>query len=220
MKHRKVMFAMLVSIFVITVTQSYLWSGEPAELVKEVILNESSLNNKIEDIHERKAKQWEVISPSFNFAMISQRVMGEYWEKCLYEEKCEFIELFTSHLKNSYVKKANPLFGKKILSLNEKQFNKFAKVQTTLLTQSGKEVSADFYLLRENRKWQICDLVMEGVSLVNNYHSQISNTLVRTSYDELMHTMKEKQNQTKKLTTIKTASLPRTGQDELTKLIE
>lgn len=193
MKYRKVMFAMLVSIFVITVTQSYLWSGEPAELVKEVILNESSLNNKIEDIHERKAKQWEVISPSFNFAMISQRVMGEYWEKCLYEEKCEFVELFTNHLKHSFVRRANSLFGEKIISLKEKQFNKFAKVQTILLTSSGKETSTDFYLLRENGEWKICDLVMDGVSLVNNYHSQITNTLVRTSYEELLHTMKEKQ---------------------------
>ena len=50
MKQRKVMFVMLVSIFVITATQSYLWSGEPGELVKTVILNESSLNNKIENI--------------------------------------------------------------------------------------------------------------------------------------------------------------------------
>jgi len=186
------MFVMLVSIFVITVSQSYSWSGEPGALVKEVILKESSLN-KIEDINERKTKQWDAISPSFNFEKISQRVMGEYWEKCLNEQRCGFVELFTNHLKSSYVKKANSLFGKKIISLKEKQFSKFANVQTTLLTKSGKEVSADFYLLRENGEWKICDLVMEGVSLVNNYHSQITNTLVKTSYDELLRTMMKKQ---------------------------
>jgi phospholipid transport system substrate-binding protein len=188
-----------------------LWSGEPGALVKEVILKESSLN-KIEDMHERKAKQWDAISSSFNFEKISQRVMGEYWNKCLYEQRSGFVELFTSHLKSSYVKKANSLFGKKIISLKEKQFNKFAKVQTTLLTKSGKEVSADFYLLRENGKWQICDLILEGVSLVNNYHSQITNTIVRTSYEELLDTMKEKQDKAKRITAIKTASLSRAGQ--------
>ena len=193
MKYRKVMFVMLVSIFVITVTQSCLWSGEPGVLVKEVILNESSLNNKIEDIHEQKMKQWKLISPSFNFEKISQRVMGEYWETCRFEEKCEFVELFTDYLKHSYVNKANSLFGKKIISLKEKQINNSAKVQTILLTTSGKEVSTDFYLLRENGEWKICDLVMEGVSMVNNYHSQIINTLARTSYDELLQTMVEKQ---------------------------
>ena len=208
MKHRKVMFVVLVSIFAITVNQSYLWSGEPGTLVKRVILSESSFN-KIDDINERKTKQWDAISSSFNFEKISQRVMGEYWNKCLYEQKSGFVELFTSHLKCSYVKKANPLFGERIISLKEKQFSKFANVQTTLLTKSGKEVSADFYLLRENGKWQICDLVMEGVSLVNNYHSQITNTLVRTSYEELLDTMIKKQG--KDITAIKTASLSLDG---------
>jgi phospholipid transport system substrate-binding protein len=203
------MFVVLVSIFAITVNQSYLWSGEPATLVKKVILSESSFN-KIDDINERKTKQWDAISSSFNFEKISQRVMGEYWNKCLYEQKSGFVELFTSHLKCSYVKKANPLFGERIISLKEKQFSKFANVQTTLLTKSGKEVSADFYLLRENVKWQICDLVMEGVSLVNNYHSQITNTLVRTSYEELLDTMMKKQG--KDITAIKTASLSLDGQ--------
>ena len=55
MKYRKVMFVILVSIFAITVNQSYLWSGEPGVLVKRVILNEASFSN-IDDISERKVK--------------------------------------------------------------------------------------------------------------------------------------------------------------------
>jgi len=203
------MFVILVSIFAITVNQSYLWSGEPGALVKKVILSESSLN-EIDDISERKAKQWDAISSSFDFDKISQRVMGEYWSKCLYEQRSGFVELFTNHLKYSYIKKPNPLFGRKIISLKEKQFNNSARVQTTLLTKSGKEVSADFHLLRENGKWLICDLVMEGVSLVYNYRSQITNTLVRTSYEELLNTMIKKQG--KDITAIKTASLSLDGQ--------
>lgn len=192
MKHRKVVFVILISIFAITVKQSYLWSGEPGALVREVILSESSFD-EIDNIHERKSKQWEAISPSLNFEVISQRVMGEYWDKCLYEEKSEFVELFTKHLKNSYIKKSNSIFGNKIISLRESQYREFAKVQTILLVKFGKEISADFYLLREKGEWKICDLVVEGVSLVKNYHSQITNTLVRTSYEKLLSTIKEKQ---------------------------
>ena len=192
MKNRKIVSIVVISIFAITVIQSYLWAGKPSVLVKKVILNEYSLN-EIENIHERRAKQWDVISPFLNLEIISQRVMGEYWDKCLYEQKSGFVELFTDHLKNSYINKARPIFGKKIVSIREKQFDDFAKVQTTLLVQSGREVSTDFYLFFENGEWKICDLVVEGVSLVNNYHSQIVNTLDRTSYDELMSTIKNKQ---------------------------
>ncbi len=192
MKHRKVMFVILVSIFAITVNQSCLWSGEPGTLVKKVILDETSLN-EIENIHERKAKQWKAISPSLDFEIISKRVMGEYWNKCLHEQQREFVKLFTSHLRNTYIKKTKPLFGNKIISLKEKQFNNFAKVQTTLLVKFGREISADFYLIRQDGKWKISDLVIEGVSLVNNYHRQIANTLVRASYEGLLRTIKDLQ---------------------------
>ncbi len=192
MKYKTIVCIVLISIFAITVKQSYLWAGEPSVLVKEVILNEYSFS-EIENIHERRTRQWEEISPSLNFEKISQRVMGEYWEKCIYEQKCGFIELFAKHLKSSYIKKANPIFGKKIISLKEKQFNDYAKVQTIILAKSGKEISTDFYLLFENGEWKICDLVVEGVSLVNNYRSQIVSTLVRSSYEGLLQTMRAKQ---------------------------
>ena len=90
MKQRKVMFVILVSIFAITVSQSYSWSGEPGKLVKSVILNEASFSD-IDDISERKVKQWDVISPFLDFEIISKRVMGEYWDKCIYEEQREFV---------------------------------------------------------------------------------------------------------------------------------
>ncbi len=192
MKHRKVMFVILFCIFAITVNQSYSWSGEPGTLVKSVILNEASFSN-IDNNHERKARQWDVISSSLDFEIISKKVMGEYWDKCLHEEQREFVKLFTSHLKNTYIKKASPLFGNKIISLEEKQFNNFAKVQTILLVKFSREISADFYLIREGGEWKICDLVIEGVSLVNNFHRQIANTLVRTSYKELLRTIKDLQ---------------------------
>ena len=191
MKYRKVVFVMFVSIFAITVAQSYLWSGEPEELVKEVILNEYS-PNETKNIQEYKTKLWEEISPSFNFEEISKRVMGKYWKKLLHEEKSEFVELFTNYLNSSYIRKTNSLFGKEIISLREKQFNKYARVQAKLLTKAEKEISTDFYLLNENGEWKIYDLVIEGVSLVNNYYSQINNTLIITSYEGLVQTMKQK----------------------------
>ena len=192
MKYKTIVCIVLISIFAITVKQSYLWAGEPSVLVKEVILNEYSFSD-IENIHERRTKQWEEISPSLDFEMISKRVMGEHWEKCIYEQKCGFVELFTNYLKSTYLKKPNPIFGKKIISIKEKQYNGFAKVQTILLSNSSKEISTDFYLMQENGEWKICDLAVEGVSLVNNYRSQILSTLIRGSYEGLLETMKEKQ---------------------------
>jgi len=191
MKCRKVIFVMFAGLFAITVAQSYLWSGEPTELVEAVILKNVS-NDEKENIQEHKTLLWKEISSSFGFRETSKRVMGLYWKNLPDEERREFEVIFTNHIKRSYIiGKTNPLFGKKIISMKEKSSNKFAKVQTELLTKTDKEVSADFYLFNKNGEWKIYDLVIEGVSLVNNYRSQIHSALSKNSFKVLVQMMKQ-----------------------------
>ncbi len=192
MKCRKVVFVMFAGLFVIALAQSNLWSGEPAELVKEVILKKASHDEK-EIIQKNKTMLWEEISPSFDFKEISKRVMGQYWKSLLDGERSEFETLFANHIKRSYTGKTNPLFGKEIVSIREKMSNKLAKVQTELLTKTDKEVSADFYLHNKNGEWKIYDLVIEGVSLVNNFRSQIHSTISKGSFKGLVKIMKQNQ---------------------------
>lgn len=73
------------------------------------------------------------------------------------------------------LKKTGPRFGKKIISLREKQGDKYAKVQVELIKRTEDEMSADFRLLRKNGEWRIFDVIIEGVSVINNYRSQINS---------------------------------------------
>ena len=41
--------------------------------------------------------------------------------------------------------------------------------------------------------WAIYDVIIEGVSLVNNYRSQFNNILIKSSYKELVQKIKAKQ---------------------------
>ncbi|MHC4455266.1 MAG: ABC transporter substrate-binding protein [Planctomycetota bacterium] len=133
------------------VAQSYLWSGEPTELVEAVILKNVS-NDEKENIQEHKTLLWKEISSSFGFRETSNRVMGLYWKNLPDEERREFEVIFTNHIKRSYIiGKTNSLFGKKIISMKEKSSNKFAKVQTELLTKTDKEVFSRFLFVQQ--KW-------------------------------------------------------------------
>ncbi len=173
-------------------TPTLLRSEEPEEIVKEIILKDTSLKG-VERTNERKQKLWEEISHSFNFEEMSKRAMGKYWRKRSPEEKREFVELFTKTLRGAYTRNTTSRFGDKIISLREKQFNKYAKVQAELITKIGKEKTAVFSLLQKNGKWKIYDVNIEGVSVVKNYSSQINYILVESSYEELIQKMKQKQ---------------------------
>ncbi len=193
MKCRKIVFkTIFVGIFFLMFTPTLLRSEEPEEIVKEIIPKDTSLKG-VERTNEHKQKLWEEISHSFNFEEMSKRAMGKYWRKRSPEEKREFVELFTKTLRDAYTRNTTSRFGDKIISLREKQFNKYAKVQAELITKIGKEKTAVFSLLQKNGKWKIYDVNIEGVSVVKNYSSQINYILVESSYEELIQKMKQKQ---------------------------
>ena len=192
MRYRKISLVFFVSAFIVTVTQVHLRAGVPEQIIKEFILKDSS-SNATGNIQHHKIKLWEDISPSFSFDEMSKRAMGKYWKDRLPHEKSEFVQLFARNLKNFYISKENPLFGKKIVSLRERQSDNFAKVETDILTNTGKEITVVFYLLNKNEEWKIYDVMIEGVSLVKNYHNQFKSILARSSFNGLIQKMKQKQ---------------------------
>ncbi len=194
MKYRKIVFGVFVSIFFLTFTSTPLWSGEPGEVVKEVIFKDASLK-EAENTKERKLKLWEEISPSFNFEEMAKKAMGKYWRERSNEEQREFVELFANNIKSAYIRKTGPRFGERIISLREEQGNKFTKVQVELIKKTEKKMSVDFHLLRKNGGWRICDVIIEGVSIANNYRCQIYSFLIKSSYEELVQTFKQKQSE-------------------------
>ena len=194
MRYRRIAFKIFIGILLLTFTSTPLWSGEPEEIVKGVILKDISLKDG-GNTKERKLKLWREISPSFNFEEMAKRVMGKYWRERSNEEKKVFIELFAKNIKDAYIRKTGPRFGEKIFSLSEVQDNGYARVQVDLIKRTEEKVSADFRLIRKEVEWRICDVIFEGVSLVNNYRSQINSFLIKSSYEELVQTFKQKQSE-------------------------
>ncbi|MDP6924737.1 MAG: ABC transporter substrate-binding protein [Candidatus Scalindua sp.] len=192
MKYRKIVLVLFLGVFLLMSTSTFLWSGEPGDLVKNIVLKDISLKEG-EGLEERKQELWGEISNSIDFEEIARRVLGKYWKERSPEEKKEFVELFISNVKGTCMRKTGPRFGEEIISLSEKQNNRYARVHIGLLKRQVEEVSADFRLIKKDGRWQICDLIYQGVSLVHNYRSQIYSFLAKSSYEELVHVLKHRQ---------------------------
>jgi len=192
MKYKKIVFNIfVVTVLVLTITPT-LWSGEPGEIVREVVLKDTSLKPE-EMTKELKRKLWNEMSYAFNFKEMTKNVMGNHWEKRSNEEKREFIEIFTNYLRGAYARKSSHRFGEKIISLKEKQGHERARVQVDLIKRTEGQVLADFFLNRKSGKWQIYDVIIEGVSITNNYRRQIQSFLTRSSYEDLVKKLKQEQ---------------------------
>ncbi|MBM4053298.1 MAG: ABC transporter substrate-binding protein [Planctomycetes bacterium] len=196
MKNIRIALKLLVFALLITPVSS-LWAGETGNLVMKyvekgiAILEDETLKGD-DKKEERKERLWGELTPIFNFDEMSQRALGQQWQKLTPEEREEFTGLFTGILKNTYLGETGSYTAKKVVLIREKEKGKYSAVHTNFVLNTGKEAAVDFRMKSNDGNWKIYDVIIEGVSLVNNYRSQFSSILVKSSYTELVKMLKEK----------------------------
>ena len=129
----------------------------------------------------------------FDWNEMAKRSLGIYWKDRTPEEQKEFIKLFTVLLENTYMDKIEGYAGEKILYSRETVEDRYALVETKIVTRRDTEVGVNYWMLSENGRWFVYDISVEGVSLVRNYRTQFNDILARSSYQELLKKLKEKQ---------------------------
>lgn len=136
----------------------------------------------------------QVVYAKFDFAEMAKRSLGSQWQRRSAAEQEEFVKLFTELMENSYLTSLEAYDGEKVQIAGEKQDKEFAEVRTRVVTGKAEEISVNYRLHRmRGNEWKIYDVVIENISLVNNYRSQFSRVIARSSFEELMRRMKEKQ---------------------------
>ena len=82
--------------------------------------------------------------------------------------------------------------GNPMLFLGEQVHGEEAAVQSRMVTAKGARVEIEYHLYHSQDRWMVYDVSLNGVSLVGNYRTQFSRVLQRTSFDDLLKTMRQK----------------------------
>lgn len=193
----QILISLLTILFVFTFS-SLLWAESPGEVIVETvnkgleILRDPSLQD-VGKISERRQKMWDILTPVFNFEEISRRALGQHWKNRTAKERKEFILIFTNNLKNTYLYKTDSYANEKIIYLRENRQGNCSKVQTNFVTTEGKKIAVDYSMHRIDNTWKVYDITIEGVSMVSNYRSQFNSILHKSSFEELIQKLKEKE---------------------------
>lgn len=135
----------------------------------------------------------QVVYSKFDFAEMAKRSLGAQWQRLNADEQREFVKLFTELMENAYMSNLEGYNGEKVVVAGEKQDKEFAEVDTKVVTKKGEPIAVNYKLRQASGDWKIYDVVIENISLVNNYRSQFNRVIARSSYDELIRKMKDKQ---------------------------
>ena len=174
------------------------WAGEPADQLFAGIdrvlqvLEDPTMKPEAKAA-ERRAAIRRIASDIFDIEEISRRTLGRHWQVLTAAERAEFVQAFGDLLRRSYFMKIDGHSVEKIALVGEAIDDDQATVRTTIKTRQGTEIPVDYLMTRSGERWRAYDVAVAGVSLVANYRSQFDRIIQRTSYQQLVKQVREKQ---------------------------
>ena len=95
-------------------------------------------------------------------------------------------------LEKTYLDRILEYSNDKIVFYNESMIpDDNAEIQSNVIT-SSKEVPIYYRMILKNGKWKVYDVVVENVSLVQNYRTQFNEILAGGTPEQLLETLRKK----------------------------
>lgn len=174
------------------------WTDEPGpteqlkpalEDLRAVLVDEKLKGN----VHkaERRRLIMDAVSVSFDFREMSRRVLGATWHDISAEQQDYFVLQMTKLLENVYVGKLESYSGQTVEFVAERVKGKRAQV-TTLVEHQRQSVPVHYIMQKEQDRWMVYDINIEGVSLIRNYMEQFRSILRTNDFDGLVVIIEDK----------------------------
>ena len=144
------------------------------------------LQDKTLDREQRWEKISVVINERFDFRSMSQSVLATNWQSATPEERERFVEFFSQYLEETYRTKIEAYSNQEVIYLKESIYGKRAVVETVIKTDST-EIPVNYKLKNNDGEWYSYDVVIEGVSLVNNYRSTFAAIVKNDGMEGLLN---------------------------------
>ena len=158
----------------------------PTETVKEAITDILAvLDNKNLSTEQQWQEIGRVIDAGFDFRSMSQSILATNWQVASVEEKRQFVEFFSQYLEDTYRNKIESYTNQRVNYLNETVKGNRAIVDTVIVTDQN-QIPVTYKLKNNDGEWFAYDVVIEGVSLVNNYRSTFTAIIRSEGMDGLL----------------------------------
>jgi len=194
---KKLLSIVLISVFMAAAAPAACMASTPTETVKttidkvvSVLQNPAMKGSKKEQ--ERRAAIRKAVFNVFDFREMAMRSLAKNWKPLPAKDKDEFSSLYADLLERSYINRIESYSGEKVVYDGESIDGDYAVVKTKFVTARREEILVDYKLMKKDGGWWVYDLVIERVSLVNNYRIQFNKIIRSSSYAELVKKMKDK----------------------------
>jgi phospholipid transport system substrate-binding protein len=166
------------------------WAGTPTDRARQYtdevlkVLDDPGLKPA-----ERRAAVKKIAVEIFDVSETARRALGRHWQSRTPAEREEFVRLFADLLGQTYLPKISFYEGERVQYVAESIDGDYAVVRARVLRRPG-DIPVEARMLRRGDRWYIYDVVVEGISLVNNYRSQFDKIIQTASFPELIQRLR------------------------------
>jgi phospholipid transport system substrate-binding protein len=186
-----------LSILMLFLISPPVYAGAPLDTVKANadkvldVLRDPKL--KAPSAKEIKKDKLRVIYVTmFDEVELSRRSLGNNWNKLNNVQRQEFVKLFEQVLEKAYADRILAYTNEKIEFTKESMISgNLAEVRTRVIT-AAREVPITYRVISRDGAWKVYDVVIENVSLVQNYRTQFNDILAKNSPEQLLEILRKK----------------------------
>jgi phospholipid transport system substrate-binding protein len=140
----------------------------------------------------KKNKLRVIYKEMFDEIEFSKRTLARNWAKFSPAQQKEFVDLFEQVLEKNYMERILAYSDEKIEFYKESMLSdNQAEIQTRVIT-SSKEIPIFYRMIRKDNSWKVYDVIVENISLVQNYRTQFNAILNKNTPEQLLDILLKK----------------------------
>jgi phospholipid transport system substrate-binding protein len=186
-----------LSIVILVLFSFSVHAGAPLDVVQVnvnkvlEVLRDPAL--KAESAKETKKERLRSIyDRMFDDVELSRRTLALNWNKLTAAQRQEFVHLYRQILEKAYVDKILDYTDEKIVFDKESKLSENQSEVPTRIVTSSKEIPISYRVIMKDSVWKVYDVVIENVSLVQNYRTQFNDILGKNTPEQLLEILRKK----------------------------
>ena len=130
-----------------------------------------------------------IIEQSFDFPMMAKDSLGNTYGRLSGAQRQEFTRTFSYLFQDSYTRMVlNFLKKENVQYKRESQEGDTARVETAFV-RTNENIPVTYLMHRSSQGWILHDVIVDGVSILQNYKTQFAQVIRTKSFDFLLKKM-------------------------------
>jgi phospholipid transport system substrate-binding protein len=142
---------------------------------------------------QKKDRVESIAYERFDFELICRFVLARNWKTMSEQQQRDFVDAFKKHLSATYRDTLDEYQDERITIEGSRPEARGDVTVMTVVRQGSGDTKVDYRLRKTDAGWRGIDVIIEGISLVQNFRTQAQEIISAEGADALIQKLRNKQ---------------------------